>query len=1054
MTAFGSAPGECPFCNPMAERIFHDGPLVVGLWDGFPVSPGHALLVPKRHVATWFDATAAERAALMDAVDLAKAEIEKLYTPDGYNIGINAGAAAGQTVFHLHVHLIPRYRGDVGDPRGGVRHVIPGKANYLERVEESAAPYAVGGASGLVAGRSDPLLPQLRSQLAHADAVDIAVAFVMPSGVRLLCEHLQDVLDRGGTIRFLTGDYMDSTDPDALHCLLDLEAALGGSVQLRVFQTRKAEGREVPAATAFHPKSYIFSQRGGAGTAFIGSSNLSRSALKSGVEWNYRVVSSRDARGFGEIRDAFDTLFADPATTELTPEWIEDYRTRRVVVSRGLASGSALLDPEEVMGAPEPHGIQREALAALATTRGEGGKAGLVVLATGLGKTWLSAFDSREFGRVLFVAHREEILGQARRTFRKIRPGDLLGHYTGTERAAEARVLFASIQTLGRQAHLNRFAPDHFDYIVVDEFHLAAAATYRRLLAHFRPKFLLGLTATPERTDGADLLDLCDGNLVYRCDLVDGIRADLLCPFHYYGVPDEVDYQNIPWRSHRFDEEALTTAVATTARAQNALEQLETRGGTRTLAFCVSQRHADFMANFFAKNGKRAVAVHSGAGSAPRAESLERLQDGDLDIVCAVDMFNEGVDLPELDTVMMLRPTESRILWLQQFGRGLRKASPDKTLKVIDYIGNHRTFLIKPQTLFGLPSGDAEIQNLLERLDAGTQEMPPRCEVTYDLAAVDILRGLLRVRANPNEALEAYVRDFTERHGVRPTALEAYRDGYSPRSVRAEDAAWFGLLNSIDVLSQEDAAAWSEAPLLLGDLATTSMEKSFKMVVLLAMIEGDLFPGECAIDDLVALVRAFCERHPKVALDFGDELPVGSLLRSHLIKNPIKAWVGGARATAGPYFRYAAGVFSSTVEICAENRMAFQRLVREQAEWRLAAYMDRARVAGDGVLRIKVKQAGGNPILMPLDREAYPELPQGWTTVEVDQELYEFNFVKIAVNVAHSKGGTRNELPTILRRWFGPNAGAPGRRRQVELKREGEWWMLNPLGHYVPDSGS
>ncbi len=181
----------------------------------------------------------------------------------------------------------------------------------------------------------------------------------------------------------------------------------------------------------------------------------------------------------------------------------------------------------------------------------------------------------------------------------------------------------------------------------------------------------------------------------------------MLCPFHYFGVPDEVDYRNIPWRNSRFDEDELTAAVATRSRAQNALEQLRKRGGKRTLAFCVSQRHADFMAEFFSEQGMRAVAVHSGPASAPRAMSLAQLQAGELDVVCAVDMFNEGVDLPALDTVMMLRPTESRIIWLQQFGRGLRRAPDKPYLTVIDYIGNHRTFLLKPQTLLGL--GPAQV---------------------------------------------------------------------------------------------------------------------------------------------------------------------------------------------------------------------------------------------------------------------------------------------------------------------------------------------------------
>ena len=240
-------------------------------------------------------------------------------------------------------------------------------------------------------------------------------------------------------------------------------------------------------------------------------------------------------------------------------------------------------------------------LQALSETRRAGNAAGLVVLATGLGKTWLAAFDSNDdaFHKVLFVAHREEILSQAMNTFRRIRPTASLGRYTGEEKQPDADVLFASIQTLGRRNHLQQFESTQFDYIVVDEFHHAAARSYRGLIEYFAPKFLLGLTATPERMDGGDLLALCQENLVYRRDVVDGINAGLLCPFQYFGVPDNVDYSNIPWRSSRFDEEALTQAVATQTRAENALQQYRDRAGSRTLGFCCSQRHADFMADYF-----------------------------------------------------------------------------------------------------------------------------------------------------------------------------------------------------------------------------------------------------------------------------------------------------------------------------------------------------------------------------------------------------------------------------------------------------------------------
>ena len=388
-----------------------------------------------------------------------------------------------------------------------------------------------------------------------------------------------DLLARGARLRLLTGDYLGITDPNALVRLFNLE----GDAELRVFETQQGQPQAVSVSQSFHPKAYIFYRRGGEATAYVGSSNLTGPALETGVEWNYRIVSSRDGSGFADIVEAFEQLYRDPATRQLDAAWIAKYQARR--------RPPAVIVPVEVKTEapeppPEPHEIQRQALAALMATREAGNSAGLVVLATGLGKTWLSAYDSSrpEFRSVLFVAHREEILTQAMQTYRRIRPEARLGRYTGTEKRPDADVLFASIQTLGRQQHLDLFSPDSFDYIVVDEFHHAAARTYRRLIDYFQPKFLLGLTATPERMDGGDLLALCQENLVYRCDVMAGIRPGLLCPFHYFGVPDEVDYANIPWRSSRFDEEELTRGRGDPARAQNALEQYRQRAGRRTLA--------------------------------------------------------------------------------------------------------------------------------------------------------------------------------------------------------------------------------------------------------------------------------------------------------------------------------------------------------------------------------------------------------------------------------------------------------------------------------------
>ncbi len=424
-----------------------------------------------------------------------------------------------------------------------------------------------------------------------------------------------------------------------------------------------------------------------------------------GLEWNYRVESRRDAAGLTLVRGAFEALFADPTTRDLDDAWLAEYRGRRPALA-ALSTEPVGEAPEPTPDVRTPNPVQEEALTALMANRTEGARAGLVVMATDLGKTWLAAFDIArpQFRRVLFVAHREEILHQALATFRRIRPGAVLGLYNGNARVADADILFASIQTLSRREHLDRFDPHAFDYLIVDEFHHASAASYRRLIEHFDPSFLLGLTATPERTDGGNLLALCGENLVYRCGVPRGIDLGLLCAYRYFGVPDEVDYRNVPWRSGRFDETELTAAVATELRAANIVDQWRKRAGARTLAFCVSQRHAEYMKRHFLDAGIPCATVHSGPGADPRALSLEQLAAAQLKVVFAVDMFNEGVDVPAIDTVMMLRPTESAVIWLQQFGRGLRKHG-DKRLTVIDYIGNHRSFLTKVRALLAIEGG-------------------------------------------------------------------------------------------------------------------------------------------------------------------------------------------------------------------------------------------------------------------------------------------------------------------------------------------------------------
>lgn len=902
--------GQCEICASGQTQILEADAATLVL-----SSPIGAIIAPRRHVARWQNLDKPEQRALIDRIPA----VQKAFERDG---GI---AEVSFVETGPHVHLC------IARPLGG-DGLLPGLPHD----------------HALISGGGDALHAHLLPWIDRATKIDLAVSFLMASGVRLVIPHLRDLLERGGRLRLLTGDYMDVTEPAALRLVADLI----GDRQLRVFRA---------AQIPFHPKAWIFGFDEGTGAMIVGSSNLSRSALTTGVEWNMRHFDRADAAPLSAARQAFDALLERPETIDLTDAWIDAYEARRPETLPSVAG----IAPEPTPDQPRPHEVQAEALRALDATRAKGYGAGLVVLATGLGKTFLAAFDSIAAPRVLFVAHREEILTQAIEAFRAVRPKAHIGRYAGGEKDKDADILFASVQTLARAAHLGQFAPDRFDYIVVDEFHHAAAATYRRIIDHFTPGFLLGLTATPDRSDGGDLLGLCEENLVYECDLWAGIDQKLLSPFHYYGVPDPVEYAQIPWRSGRFDEAALTEAVATQARAENALEQLEKRGGRKAIGFCVSKRHADFMADFARSRGLRAVAVHSGDTSAPRTSALTALEQGALDIVFAVDMFNEGVDVPSIDTVLMLRPTESPVIWLQQLGRGLRRSAEKTHLAVIDYIGNHRIFLTKARTLLRVGAGEGALRMALEAYDAGELAFPDGCEVTYELEALDILKSLIRQPRDGGE-LVAFYRDFRERHGVRPTASEIQHAGFNPG--RTGHAGWFGLVSDMGDFDEDTRAAWTANKAFFDEVETTSLTRSYKMLVLRAMIEGGAMPGRMAITELAKRVARFAQRNPEIRSDLSVDPKDVNAIAALLKKYPLTVWADT------PWFRSGPGVF----ETALQGDGALSVLASELVEWRILRYLQTRAVTYEQPEPAPAFQAAE-------DRRAFLRGPELWKEYLRDQ---------------------------------------------------------------------
>lgn len=1010
-------------------RLLENRSAYAVLHAGSSVS-GHVLVRPHRLLRSWWEATSEEQLDLLKLIGEVRALLRNEFGVERLTVGFDeAQQAAGGENGRLVVHVIP-LSGGAGPGASGIGAVTAG----IPR----AVPPALGLAPQLIDGSEVTMKLELLRCLVNDtyDRIDLLVSFIMRSGLDLLVPHLLDALEREAVVRVLTTDYLGVTDPQALARLLDMQETSDGALKTRVFSH---------PATSFHPKAYLFRRSDGSGArAFVGSSNLSRSGIDGGVEWNLAIGDATP------LLTSFERLWVDERTLSLDHAWLSRYKQ----TPRERASGT--IDPIGVEIEPpvqpvSPRPIQVEALDALAQTRLDGHRAGLVVMATGLGKTWVAAFDSArpQFRRTLFVAHRDEILQQSLESFRAVRPDADLGLYTGADKQPDADVVFASVQTLTRRLH--EFDPEAFDYVVVDEFHHAAARTYRRVLDHFEPDFLLGLTATPERMDGADLLALCGDNLVFQCDLVEGIRREALVPFEYHGVADVVDFEPIPWRGGRFDPTALSEAVETQERAAHAFREWSSRKGSRTLAFCCTTAHADFMAEWFRSQGIAAAAVHSGESSAPRRQSVEDLSGGRLEVLFAVDIFNEGFDLPALDTVLMLRPTDSPVIFLQQLGRGLRIAGGKDHLAVVDLIGNHRAFLLKPRTLLSLCSETTPTRKQLldSVVDPTVLDLPPGCSVTWDLDVIDFYKELLRRRGDlATDALREYVLSYTDEHGSRPTAMQAFRAGLNPGSARGE-GGWYGLLEELSVLTERELAAVVSAREVLRQLEAEPLTRSFKLVTLRALLHDDALRTGTTVERVAEVARHIVTGDPRLVADatapstMPDPVAATELAwREYWRKNPLAALSAGGKSVGDPLFRIEGDRFDPTFSVPDEFGEDFDELVAELIEYRLARYLLRPG-ADSPVMHLRVSHADGRPILF-LDRTRWPDTPEGWTTVVAAGSTYELNFVKVAANVARRQGeDDTNVLPELLRSWFGDTAGHPGTSHVVTLRSDGSRWVLD-----------
>lgn len=520
---------------------------------------------------------------------------------------------------------------------------------------------------------------QLRAEIASADRIDVVMAFIRRSGIMPLRDALRRHVEEGRQLRVLTTTYTGSTEAAALELL----AGLGAEVRVS-YDT---------SGTRLHAKSWLFHRDTGHSTAYVGSSNLTHSAQVSGLEWNVRVSGARNRAVIEKVSAVFESYWQQPE--------FEPYERERFEAATGAGAAATrvfMLSPLEIRLEP----FQERLLEQVALARALGHHRNLLVAATGTGKTVMAAVDYARLratlprARLLFVAHREEILEQARVTFaHALRDASFGERWVGGARPVVFEHVFASIQSLSAHG-LGDLDPRHFDVVIVDEFHHAAAASYDRLLQHVEPRELLGLTATPERSDGLPILHWFDGRIAAELRLWDAIDQHRLTPFAYYGIADELDLREVPWRrGSGYDVQGVTGLItANDAWARHVLHQLREHAGSiaqaRALGFCVSVDHARYMARVFREHGVPAVAVWADTPDGERRQALADLAAARVNVVFAVDLFNEGVDVPQVDTLLMLRPTDSPLLFLQQLGRGLRR-SPGKTIcTVLDFVGQHR----------------------------------------------------------------------------------------------------------------------------------------------------------------------------------------------------------------------------------------------------------------------------------------------------------------------------------------------------------------------------
>jgi len=627
--------------------------------------------------------------------------------------------------------------------------------------------------SSLLTGtRVDPSLEsQLRKELATADRVDILCSFVKWGGVRILREALEEFTGRSDArLRVITTSYIGATDPKALDYLIGLPRA-----EVRVSYDTKH--------TRLHAKAYLIHRDTGFSCGYVGSANLSHAAMTDGLEWTVKVSQRETLHLWRKLSATFESYWNDAEFCRYTP----DERPRLIEAIRRERGGDGATEPSGVYFDLSPHDFQREILDAIEAERQNTGKTRhLVVAATGTGKTMVAAFDYRRWcdragtptrPRLLYIAHRAEILEQARQKFRHVLRDANFGEVLyGGHTPPSLDHLFCTVQSFNSR-DLAALPADHFDYVVVDEFHHAAAASYRPLLEHLRPLSLLGLTATPERADLLDVFAFFGGRATAEIRLPDAVTRKLLCPFQYFGLCDPVDLSTFQWCRGAYLPEQLEAAytgdhVRTQIVIDKVLAVLTDVRRARGLGFCVGVRHAEYMAAAFNSAGIPAAVLTGDSNATERATVQGRLVRREVNFVFTVDLYNEGVDIPEVDTVLFLRPTESLTVFLQQLGRGLRHHESKEHLTILDFVGRQHASFRFDRRFRALLSDPT--RNVEDEVARDLPHLPPGCSVVLERQAREYI--LENIRQAVISSKRAIRREYAEVRAMlgRPPTFEEF----------------------------------------------------------------------------------------------------------------------------------------------------------------------------------------------------------------------------------------------------------------------------------------